>query len=158
MENFHTFVQIELMSTTLPIHDPARTLLNKYESSYRSPIAIVDASEKGLPASTISRVIKLLAVTRSLAEAIFQLSFRTLDNYEQQNKKVNALVSEKALALMALYRKGIELFGSTAEFNKWLGEPAYGLGKKVPRDLLGTMTGIGLVVDELSRIEYGDLA
>ena len=59
---------------------------------------------------------------------------------------------------MALYRKGIELFGSTAEFNKWLREPAYGLGKKVPRGLLGTMTGIGLVVDELSRIEYGDLA
>ena len=38
---------------------------------------------------------------------------------------------------MALYRKGMELFGSTVEFNKWLGEPACGLGKKVPRDLYG---------------------
>ena len=50
------------------------------------------------------------------------------------------------------------MFGSIEEFNKWIAEPAFGLGNKTPQDLLDTITGIELVGEELTRIEYGDLA
>jgi putative toxin-antitoxin system antitoxin component (TIGR02293 family) len=150
--------KIALMLSNLPAHDPARALLEKYEPNYRSTVAIVDTAKDGLAAEAVLRIIRLLNVTKTFAESIFQLSFRTLDNYSTQKKKVDPAVTEKALALMALYRKGIALFGSSAEFNKWLAEPAFGLGRKVPLDLFATMTGIGLVMEELSRIEYGDLA
>jgi putative toxin-antitoxin system antitoxin component (TIGR02293 family) len=57
-----------------------------------------------------------------------------------------------------LYKKGISIFGSVEEFNKWMEAPAYGVGGQRPNDLLDTMTGINLISEELTRIEYGDLA
>jgi len=62
------------------------------------------------------------------------------------------------LKLIVLYRKGVEVFSSITNFNKWLHKPSFGLGKKIPYSLMNTTTGIDLIFEELVRIEYGDLA
>lgn len=36
--------------------------------------------------------------------------------------------------------------------------PAFGLGEQIPSDLLRQPGGLMLILDELIRIEYGDLA
>jgi len=50
------------------------------------------------------------------------------------------------------------LFGSAEAFHDWLHVSAYGLGNQVPVEMMDTITGIGLIEEELIRIAYGDLA
>ena len=62
------------------------------------------------------------------------------------------------LKLFSLFKKGEIVFGNSDEFQKWIEKPAYGLGYKIPKELMQTPAGIDLIMDELIRIEYGDLA
>ena len=52
---------------------------------------------------------------------------------------------------------GTELFGLDS-FRRWLIQPAYGLNYDVPVDLFRTSEGQQRVLEELTRIVYGDLA
>jgi putative toxin-antitoxin system antitoxin component (TIGR02293 family) len=47
------------------------------------------------------------------------------------------------------------VFGSLETAECWLKQPAIGLGQKCPIDLLATLAGRKVVVDYLTRIEYG---
>ena len=59
---------------------------------------------------------------------------------------------------LALFEKGTEVFGSQEQFQCWMEKPSYGLGEQIPADLIVRSGGIELILDELIRIEYGDLA
>jgi putative toxin-antitoxin system antitoxin component (TIGR02293 family) len=52
---------------------------------------------------------------------------------------------------------GLEVFGSMEKFRFWLSTPNYALGNLPPRELLHDSYGKELVVDELTRINYGIL-
>jgi uncharacterized protein (DUF2384 family) len=60
--------------------------------------------------------------------------------------------------LKDLYDIGIQVFGGTGEFDKWLKKPSFGLDKQIPGELLNTNNGVESVKAELIRIAYGDLA
>jgi uncharacterized protein (DUF2384 family) len=62
------------------------------------------------------------------------------------------------MQLMRLYTKGIEIFGSAANFNIWLKTEAYGLNNKKPLMLINSSTGIELIYEELVKIEFGATA
>jgi putative toxin-antitoxin system antitoxin component (TIGR02293 family) len=66
--------------------------------------------------------------------------------------------AEEVMDIVALFEKGTEVFGSEERFRLWMKQPAYGLGEQIPLDLLQKADGIELILDELIRIEYGDLA
>ncbi|MEJ7678800.1 MAG: antitoxin Xre/MbcA/ParS toxin-binding domain-containing protein [Segetibacter sp.] len=83
---------------------------------------------------------------------------KTLQNYSAGLKRLPMLQSELLLKLFALYDKGLGVFEGVESFNGWLQKPAFGLYNDVPDTLLFTSTGINLVMDELIRIEYGDIA
>jgi putative toxin-antitoxin system antitoxin component (TIGR02293 family) len=136
----------------------ASILLARYEESYKTPVSIFMNAHKGVAAKTLLDLMILFSFGKQTMESIFLMSYKTISNYQQQHKKLDVIASEKVLAMMALYKKGLEIFGSQEEFNKWLSEPAFGLGKQIPIQFLSTMTGIGLIDEELTRIEYGDLA
>jgi putative toxin-antitoxin system antitoxin component (TIGR02293 family) len=57
-----------------------------------------------------------------------------------------------------MHTKGQKVFGNPESFRRWLEKPAYGLDEQIPLDLLQTSGGIDLVMEELDRIAYGDLA
>jgi putative toxin-antitoxin system antitoxin component (TIGR02293 family) len=136
----------------------ADQVLIKYQKSYDSAIAILLSSKKGLKPQAVFDFISISQFSIHLTEQVLNKTLKTFTTYKQNNTLLDSVVSEKLLKLFALYGKGISIFGSADEFNKWLAEPAFGLGKQVPRNLLDTITGIDLVKEELFRIEYGDLA
>lgn len=49
----------------------------------------------------------------------------------------------------------VKLFGSREEAERWLEQPALGLDRRRPIDLLATPVGAQLVEDYLIRLEYG---
>ena len=54
--------------------------------------------------------------------------------------------------------RGVEVFGSEAKFERWLGLSIPALGNRRPMVLMTTFTGIRLVEDELETIAHGVFA
>jgi putative toxin-antitoxin system antitoxin component (TIGR02293 family) len=136
----------------------AQKVLKKYEKQYDNSIALFMSSKKGLAPDAVFDLIKVTLLSIQTIESILYVTLKTLTNYKQRKTNLDASMSEKVLSIFALYKKGITVFGSVDEFNKWMAVPAFGLGQQRPNDLLDTITGINLISEELTRIEYGDLA
>ncbi|KAA3610013.1 MAG: DUF2384 domain-containing protein [Calditrichaeota bacterium] len=133
-------------------------LIVEYSPSIKSNIAIALEANKGIDAHTFFDIVKLSGYSKDEMAQVFSTSVKTFSRYEKENKKLGPLRSELILKIMALFKKGIEVFGSLDSFKSWLGKPAFGLGNNTPFSLIHTSTGIDLVHDELVRIEFGDLA
>jgi putative toxin-antitoxin system antitoxin component (TIGR02293 family) len=133
-------------------------ILDKYQTSFNNNIALVANSKKGLQAQAVFDFISLSEFPFPLIEKVLNKTMKTFTSYKKNKTALDPVISEKLLKIFSLYEKGVNVFGNVEEFNSWLAAPAFGLGKAVPKDLLDTITGIELVSEELSRIEYGDLA
>ena len=96
--------------------------------------------------------------SKTLAETVFEITPKTFTSYLDESKQLPRYMVEKVIKLQELYFKGIELFGTVGEFNIWMKKESYGLGLRVPLNLIGTITGIEMIWDELIRIEFGATA
>jgi len=134
------------------------SIFSKYQKSFDNSISILLSSKKGLKADAVFDFIFLSELSSIQVEQVLSKTMKTFTTYKEKKTTLDPVVSEKLLKLFALYNKGAAIFGSIHEFNKWMSEPAFGLGDQVPQQLLDTITGIELVAEELSRIEYGALA
>lgn len=129
-----------------------------YQSLYENPFSLLVGSKKGLNATAALDFLNLSGFTQEQFQETFKTSVKTIQNYNRQDIKLDAALSEKLLKSFALFEKGIELFGSAEAFHDWLHVSAYGLGNQVPVEMMDTITGIGLIEEELIRIAYGNLA
>ena len=120
--------------------------------------ALVFLALKGVPATHFFEIADLTGYKREQLAEVFDTSLKTFQRYEREHKKLNPQDSEKILKIMALFQTGESVFGTGSAFRRWMDKPAYGLGNQIPFDLLHTSGGIDLVMDEVIRIEYGDLA
>lgn len=137
----------------------SRKLFSKYEKTLKDDYSIMLNSKKGLGANAFFDLVIMTGLDKNkLAEDIFQISLKTINRYRNDKKKLNPRNSEMILKMMALYKKGIEIFGGLDSFNNWLIKPSFGIGNEIPYRIMNTSTGIDLILEELIRIEYGDLA
>lgn len=58
--------------------------------------------------------------------------------------------------ISTLYQHGIEVFGSSENFTKWLNSENIIFDSKMPKEFLNTIEGIKFVDDRLAAIEHGD--
>ena len=133
-------------------------ILRKYEKSFSNDISLVVNSKKGLRPQAVFDFISLSEFSFPFIEKVLNKTLKTFSSYKKNQTALDPVTSEKLLKFFSLYQKGLTVFGSIEEFNKWIAQPSFGLGNMVPHDLLDTITGIELVSEELTRIEYGDLA
>ncbi len=133
-------------------------VLNRYESYYQDKIALFNKARKGLSAEAAFDLASVSGLSPADMETALNKSMKTFQNYLDKKQLLDSTTSEKILHLFRLYKKGISVFGSGDAFSEWLVRPAFGLGNRQPLMLLDTITGIELVMEELVRIEYGDLA
>ncbi|WP_052323882.1 antitoxin Xre/MbcA/ParS toxin-binding domain-containing protein [Flavihumibacter sp. ZG627] len=143
------------MSATL---NTKSSLFRQYEKELSNPVAMVMKAAEGLAVSVFDKIIQITALNKNQLAAFIDVTPKTIDNYRIRRHKLGRTESEQLLQLMALYKKGQEIFGNSEDFNLWLKQPASGLGGIVPFELLYTQGGINLVMEELLRIEYGALA
>ena len=142
---------------TIRAKEPS-SILTKYQKSFNDNITLVAASKKGLLPQAVFDFISLSDFSFPHVEKMLNKTIKTFTSYKKNKTPLDPVLSEKLLKFFSLYNKGQSVFGSIDEFNKWLAEPSFGLGNMIPQDLLDTITGIQLVSEELTRIEYGDLA
>ncbi len=138
--------------------NPAIKKISAYQKFYKSDVILIASAIAGISAHAISDIINISEKPIEEIASLLYVTPRTIKNYQNENKNLPVLQSEQLLKLYALYDKGIETFGDTDAFNRWLTKPAFGLDNQIPNKLLLTSTGIKLIMDELTRIQYGDFA
>ncbi|MCO5287032.1 MAG: DUF2384 domain-containing protein [Chitinophagaceae bacterium] len=144
-----------IMGTTI---NTKASLFHQYEKELSNPVAMVLKAAEGLAISVFDGLMQVTALNKKQLAAFIDATPKTIDNYRVRRHKLGRIESEQLLQLLALYKKGQEIFGSSEAFNQWLKLPASGIGGIIPFDLLYTAGGINLVMEELLRIEYGALA
>lgn len=132
-------------------------VLVPYVTYFKSPIAKLGAIKKGLQPNAINDLIRVTGATQTDVSRWLDITEPTLRKHIQNNKELNLGISEHIIQLFELFNKGLDTFGSLDEFKAWL--KSYNLGiDAVPFDILDTITGIGIIINELVRIDYGVLA
>lgn len=115
---------------------------------------VIDNAPDGITKRHLEELAKQLELTKRSMAALLRISERTLSRYNLEHI-LKEPVSEHALQVKIVVKTGQEVFGDQARFLRWLKQPCDALGRKVPFDLLGSITGARIVRDELVRIDYG---
>ncbi len=119
---------------------------------------LIDIAQKGISFKLFDGLSKKFPFTMQDWADFLHISGKTLSRYQKEDKSFDVLQSEKILQIEMLYKRGEEVFGSSENFLIWLQSESVALGKTKPQDLLGSVFGISLLMDELTRIEHGVLA
>ena len=130
----------------------------KYQANEDRVFIMVNRAQSGLPVSAFYDLIEISGLTNEELAGLLDLSYKTIQRYQKDGKKLNAQNSEQLLKMIALYQKAEEVFGDLESFNRWLRKPSVGLGNQAPFSFLQTSGGIDLIREELLRIEHGALA
>lgn len=123
---------------------------NEFQTAYRA--------RSGINVSAFFDLISISGLSNDELASILDLSFKTIQRYQKENKTLSAMNSEQILKLIALYQKADDVFGNIESFNRWLRKPSAGLDNEHPFSFLQTSGGIDIVHEELIKIEYGALA
>lgn len=87
---------------------------------------------------------------------ILDLNVKTFRSYKSSEKKLSDRLQEHTVALIALFKHGIEVFGSDVEFKNWLKAENFFFDGESPGKNLKTFSGIKFIDDRLTAMEYGD--
>lgn len=113
--------------------------------------------QHGLPIRAVLALMENLGTLHAeFALACLGMSPRTFHRKKQEpTKMLNQEQSGRTWKFAELLARATEIFGSKQAAEDWLQRPAIGLDGRRPIELLTTPTGMQLVEDFLTRIEYG---
>lgn len=121
-------------------------------------LLMVQIIKKGITYSLFEEIQKLSSLTSKDWASILNISLRSLQRYKDQNQVFKPIQSEKIIELGQIFILGNEVFGDPAKFKSWLETPNFALGGVVPTELLSDSYGQQLLINELTRINYGIFA
>jgi putative toxin-antitoxin system antitoxin component (TIGR02293 family) len=138
-------------------------VLNDSAVSYNSMddarmINLIDSIRKGISFHVFLSLVSQSPFSIIEWSSFLHLSERTLQRYRKEEKRFDPIHSEKIMEITMLYNLGTEIFGDKTRFDAWLGSENIALGGSKPKTFLDNTFGIGLLKDELIRIEHGVLA
>ena len=110
--------------------------------------------QRGFPVSSFEKLRRKLDVSDKLLSQVINIPMRTLTRRKQQGR-LNVVESEKVLRIARLYDKALEVFEDEEAAEKWLKEPARGLGGVIPLEYAKTELGAQEIEKLLIRIEHG---
>lgn len=116
--------------------------------------SLVKKSREGINTDVFYLFADKAKIPEKTLASIINLSPRTISNYRDQDKTMEANYSEHLLKLIALFEKGKEYLGSTDQFKQWLEKPFWDSDEK-PADFLNTSGGVDLLMDRLERLAQG---
>ncbi len=125
---------------------------------FEDELSMVNEAAAGIHATKFFDLTSMFHLKKEQLADLFHVSLKSLMRYKESKQKLNPAQSEQVLKLMALHNKGIHVFGDDDSFHRWLEKPSYGLGNVKPVKMMNTSGGIDLIINELKRIEWGDLA
>ena len=107
---------------------------------------------------SINELKEIGNITDELIANWFNVSLKTLRTYRAKQKDLNQNFKERALLILVLLKRGLEVFGTPEDFRTWLHSPNFLLNQRTPLSYLDTITGIRFINSRLIAMEYGDNA
>lgn len=90
---------------------------------------------------------------------LLNISIKTLKNYSVVGALLKTqLEKEHWIKILSLFKHGEEVFGDKDLFIEWLNEDNYYFDNKTPIHFLDTTSGIKLIDNQLTGMQYGDNA
>ncbi len=144
------------MSVIIKKNIGGRSVKNKFKLfDLTNSRSLVASARKGVKPELFYDLATIIKMPEKNLAQIIHMSPRTVSNYREGKKSLDPVQSEHLLKLAALFEQGEELLGNVDEFNYWLQKPFWN-AKEKPMDWLVTPGGVDLVMDELTRLAYGD--
>jgi putative toxin-antitoxin system antitoxin component (TIGR02293 family) len=123
----------------------------------RKGIDLDGVIREGLPLDTIDRIRKIVLLTEGEILKTIGISSRTLSRRKKEKKagKLSIIESDRLYRLAKIYTLAEHVFNDRDQAVEWLHGKQFGLGGRIPLDMLQTEVGMQEVEDLLMRIEYG---
>lgn len=99
---------------------------------------------------------ELIGLKDAIIAKWLNITTRTYRNYKVQSSALKDNTKEQVISILSLYKHGIDVFGSKILFEKWLSTPNMLLDNKAPMDFLVTISGIRLIDNRLTGMEFGE--
>lgn len=136
------------------LEEPFASYASSGEALFSDPFDQIKVSRKGLAKSQIYHIADLYGATLDEVSGWLQTSYRNLQR-KPDDELLDTAKSERLMALGILYKRGIEVLGSGANFREWLRSPILALGNQHPISFLDTNFGIQHLERILGRLEWG---
>jgi putative toxin-antitoxin system antitoxin component (TIGR02293 family) len=140
------------------VAEPQGAITTLFADSIHDRLLMVKIIKKGITYSLFEEIQKLSSLTNKEWADILNISIRSLQRYKDKKQLFKPIQSEKILELGEIFILGNEVFGDPGKFKLWLETPNFALGSVIPSSLLADSYGQELLVNELTRINYGIFA
>ncbi len=114
--------------------------------------------KQGLPQQALDHLVHEVGLVRGgrYFEAAFGMTYRTYQRRKDPGTEpLTPEQSGRTWTFARVLAQATAVFGSQAAAETWLSEPAFGLDRQIPLDLLQTPAGVELVTTYLTRVELG---
>lgn len=128
-----------------------------FRGKFETTLDLVDLGEKGLTKASLLELASFLELSTAEMAVLLPVTERTIQRYSRSTRLSRA-VSDRLLEIARVAVRGVDVFGEKENFLAWLSRSNVALGGRKPMDLLASTLGIGLVIDELGRMEHGLVA
>lgn len=115
---------------------------------------IVEIARKGVKTEVFYLFANAIGFSDKELASLINLTSRTLINYKEKGKALDAPQGEHLLKLISLYKKGEDILGSLTALSRWLSKPGWKF-KQPYIEWLVTPGGVDLVSLELDRLAEG---
>ena len=128
-----------------------------YADFLSNKMLIIAAIRQGIPYSLFSLIQDNTPFSEPDWAMFLGISTKSLHRYKLTGKQFKPLQSEKIIEMAEVTNIGLDVFGDIGKFKLWLFTPNFALGNLKPFELLTDSYGKELVINELTRINYGIL-
>ena len=119
----------------------------------RSEVELAASAERGVKKSALESIASQLDLSVPQLVSILKIPSRSLR--EKKDNLLSPAASAHLMKLAELVARGKEVFGKEERLKAYLQSPIPALEGKKPVELLGSVMGIQLILDEFIRIEHG---
>ena len=112
--------------------------------------------DKNLRSEEISPIIDFLGLKINEIAKAASVSPSTVSRWDSKSP-IGTPGSYQFFKIDEVIKKGVDLFGNTADLKQWLDSPNMALGNKAPIKLITSMIGLELVDEALDALHFGNV-
>ena len=125
-------------------------------SNVSKPDILFAVRQNKITSNYIEHLKVMSGLTDELLSTSLNLNIKTFRSYKLKSAPIKPYLQEHVFTLLALFKHGIEFFGTSSKFAEWLQKENYFFDNDKPLHFLNTISGIRFTDERLTAMEFGD--
>jgi len=127
--------------------------LNKIEGTQ----TIDNLVQEGISYYAVKPVFDCLSMNQMEQAALIGVETRTISNWVRRDQVLSKTEAMQMIELDRILQLGIEIFGSEESFLIWFNNHNEALGNKSPKELVLRPSGLRIIEEALTGMEFGNI-